>query len=108
MDFKILQERALEIRKNYATLEHKNYGKEWTTEQIAQGFVGDVGDLLKLVLAKSGVRDIDNAHEKLEHELADCLWSVLVLANQYDINLEAAFLKTMDGLEEKIKTKLAV
>jgi hypothetical protein len=36
-----------------------------------QGFVGDGGDLMKRVMAKSGVRQIDGAEAKLAHELAD-------------------------------------
>ena len=36
-------------------------------------------------MAASGVRDIPDARRKLEHELADCLWSVLVLADAYGV-----------------------
>jgi NTP pyrophosphatase (non-canonical NTP hydrolase) len=53
--------------------------------------MGDVGDLAKLVQAKEGIREIANVDEKLAHELADCLWCVLVLANKYHIDLEGAF-----------------
>jgi NTP pyrophosphatase (non-canonical NTP hydrolase) len=83
-------------------LERIRYGKEWSSSQIAEGFVGDVGDLMKLVLAKSEVRDIENVDEKLAHELSDCLWTILVLAREYDINLEEEFLKTMNKLEDRI------
>lgn len=107
MLFQEIQDRALEIRKMYKVLEERRYGKSWTPEQLAEGFVGDVGDLMKLVLAKSGVRDIENVDEKLAHELADCLWSIINLANEYNVDLEKAFLKTMNGLEEKIQSKLA-
>ena len=63
------------------------------------GFVGDVGDLVKLVMAANGVRDIPKVEEKLTHELADCLWSVIVLAQAHEVDLEAAFLETMNELE---------
>jgi hypothetical protein len=33
----------------YEQLEIKRYGRIWTTEQLALGFVGDVGDLAKLI-----------------------------------------------------------
>ena len=69
---------------------------------MALGFVGDVGDLMKLIIAESGVRDIPDARQKLEHELADCLWSVLVLADAYGVDLEKAFTQTMDDLEGHI------
>lgn len=102
MDFQAIVQRSLEVRVKYSELEKRKYGREWTREEIAQGLVGDIGDLLKLVTAKSGVRDVPDSDSKLAHELSDCLWSVIVLANKYDINLEEAFTKTMDELEEKI------
>ena len=34
------------------------------------------------------------------HELADCLWSVLTLADAYDVDLAGAFTATMDELDE--------
>jgi NTP pyrophosphatase (non-canonical NTP hydrolase) len=102
MEFHALLQRAGEIRRQYAKLEQTRYGRSWTTPEIALGFVGDVGDLVKLVMAESGVRDIPDARRKLEHELADCLWSVLVLADAYDVDLERAFIETMNELERHI------
>jgi NTP pyrophosphatase (non-canonical NTP hydrolase) len=40
---------------------------------------------------------------KLAHELSDCLWSVLVLARAYGVDLEKEFLGTMNELEEKMR-----
>jgi NTP pyrophosphatase (non-canonical NTP hydrolase) len=102
MEFKDLIERALEIRQQYAQLEQQMYGRAWTAEEIALGFVGDVGDLAKLIMAASGVRHIPDARQKLAHELADCLWSVIVLADALDVDLEQAFFETMDELEQHI------
>ena len=102
MQFHMLAQRAVEIRQRYADLEHARYGRSWTSEEVALGFVGDVGDLVKLVMAASGVRDIPDARRKLAHELADCLWSVLVLADAYGVDLERAFVETMDELEQHI------
>lgn len=62
------------------------------------GFVVDVGDLTRLVMAATGARDIEDHQSRLEHELADCLWSVLVLARRLDIDLAEAFERTMDEL----------
>jgi NTP pyrophosphatase (non-canonical NTP hydrolase) len=106
MELKNIINRAVEIRTKYSELEKQKYGREWTPAEIAQGFVGDVGDLSKLILAKSGVRDIEKADEKLAHELSDCLWSILVLANKYDVDIEDAFMKTMDDLEKRISNEV--
>ena len=58
---------------------------------------------MKLVMAKQGLRaakgDVD---ERLAHELSDCLWSVLVLARLYDVDLEKEYLKAMNELEAKL------
>ncbi len=102
MDLTTLTQRAVSIRQEYAELERKRYGRSWTNEEVALGFVGDVGDLAKLVMAMGGMRSIPDARQKLAHELADCLWSVLVLSHLYDVDLEQAFLQTMDELEQHI------
>lgn len=105
MELNGLTQRAMEIRQGYAALEQILYGRSWTDEEIALGFVGDVGDLMKLIQARNRVRAIPDAEQKLGHELADCLWSVLVLAQTYGIDLEATFLATMDELEQYTATK---
>jgi NTP pyrophosphatase (non-canonical NTP hydrolase) len=98
-----LSRRALEIRSCYAAIESARGGRPWTRSELAQGFAGDVGALMKLVMAKDGRRagpsDLD---ARLAHELADCLWSVLVLAEACGVELEPAFLRTMDELEQKL------
>jgi NTP pyrophosphatase (non-canonical NTP hydrolase) len=102
MELAQLTERALQVRQRFAELERARGGRPWTREELMQGFVVDVGDLMKLVMAKQGVRPVDDVDRKLAHELSDCLWSVLVLAKLYDVNLEKEFLASMTGLEAKL------
>ena len=94
-----LTERAMEIRQRFAAFEQAKFKKEWTKEEVMQGFVVDVGDLMKLVMAKSGIRHVEDVDRKLAHELSDCLWCVLVLSKMYGIDLEKEFMKTMDELD---------
>lgn len=101
-NFSDLSKRALRIRQLYAKFEETQYGCSWTREEIMLGFVGDVGDLSKLIQANENVRDVDNAKDKLAHELSDCLWSIMVLADLYGIDLENEFLRTMDEIEQSI------
>ena len=103
MEFKEIIKRAVDIKKKYAELEKEKYGKLWTKEQNVQGFVTDVGELMELVTAKEGVKEINDVDEKLAHELADCLYSLLVIANGYGVDIEDSFLKTMDELEKRIE-----
>lgn len=103
MELSDLTRRALQIRQCFAVGERRRTGRIWTREEIMQGFVADVGDLMKLVMAKAGSRKIDEVDRKLAHELSDCLWSVLVLAELYEVNLEKEFLATMTALEAKLE-----
>ena len=106
MDFQEIISKALKLRERYAELELELYGEEWSREEIALGFVGDVGDLMKLVTANEGKRDIDNKESKLAHELVDCLWSIIILANKYDVDLEKSFIENINELEEKVNKEL--
>jgi len=102
MGFQEISLKAITVHKLYEEFEARQYGAPWTSEEIALGFVGDIGDLAKLVMAESGCRTIHDSKMKLAHELSDCLWSVLVLANLHNIDLEKAFLETMNDLERQL------
>ena len=66
------------------------------------GFVRDVGDLASLVQAREGVREVEDVDAALAHELADCLWSLIVLADRYGVDLEQALAATMEQLERQL------
>ncbi|MFA5270304.1 MAG: nucleotide pyrophosphohydrolase [Patescibacteria group bacterium] len=105
MEFQELINRAKLVRDKYTELEIKQCGKRWGALERTEGFVADSGGLMKLVMAKAGLRKIHNVDDvdaKLSHELADCLWSILVIADELGIDLEKEFGKAMDALEERI------
>lgn len=110
MDIKYndLLKRAVKIRNKYDQLNKAKRNVQWSEQQLMAGFVGDVGDLSKIIMAKHGLRDMDDVDKKLAHELSDCLWSVLVLASKYNIDLASEFMKTMDGIEERIAREAEV
>jgi NTP pyrophosphatase (non-canonical NTP hydrolase) len=97
---------AMELRELFEALEKKRHGRAWSTEQIALGLVGDVGDLAKLIQAAAGVRDAPDLERRLGHELADCLWCVLVLAEKLGVDLDAAFDSTMKELKAGVRREL--
>jgi NTP pyrophosphatase (non-canonical NTP hydrolase) len=102
MDLERLQERAVAIADLYDR-HHLAAGRErWETRDLALGFVGDVGDLAKLVMAMDGRREIPDARIRLGHELADCLWSVLVLADRYGVDLAEEFARMTAGIEQHL------
>lgn len=97
-----LSTRARQIRTLYDQQARDRGGRPWTPAEFAQGFAGDVGELMKLAMAKQGLRSAENVEARLAHELSDCLWSVLVLADAYGIDLAKAFSHTMDELEQRL------
>lgn len=107
MNFSDLEKAALQLNELYEQLEVKRWGRVWTTQELALGFVGDVGDLAKLVQAHAGVRTIDDGHAKLGHEPSDCLWSILVLANKCGIDLQAEFARNTREISEYVSGELA-
>jgi NTP pyrophosphatase (non-canonical NTP hydrolase) len=101
-----LKRAALRVHDLYDQLNLKVRDRVWTREEFMLGFVGDVGDLAKLVMAEEGARTMPGGRAALGHELADCLWSVLILAHRYDIDLAADFSRTMADLEQAITRRL--
>ena len=53
-------------------------------------------------MMREGYRGGEDVQAKIEHELGDCLWSVLVIAHLTGTDLEPAFVKTMEELKERI------
>ena len=96
-DIKVLEQRALEIRRKYDELNRNKGGQPWDATKLTRGFKKDVSDLLTIV-----EQDIVD-RKKISHELGDCLWSVLVIARKLDIDIERAFWTTMGEIDERFK-----
>ncbi len=102
MELSTLQARAVAIAELYDQHNQAAGRGAWSPSDLALGFVGDVGDLAKLVMAVSGRREIADARARLGHELADCLWSVLVLADRHGVDLAAEFAQMTGEIEEQL------
>ena len=92
----------MDLRRQYEVKEKQLYGSPLTDEDIAQGFLGDVNNLVKLIRAEHGKLTIANSKENLESQLAHCLWSVIVLAQMHNFKLEQSFMEAMDRLENHL------
>jgi len=107
-DFASLQALALEVSRHYDELNKTDGQPVWTASERMSGFVGDVGMLSKLIMAKQGLRrGPDDLDAELAHEIADCLWSIMVIADSLNIDLEAEFVKVMDELHARIERQKA-
>jgi len=107
MNFSDLEQAALQLNDLYEQLEVKRWGRVWTTQELALGFMGDVGDLAKLIQAHAGVRTIEDHKAKLGHELSDCLWSIMVLAHKCGVDLESEFVRNTREISEYVSGELA-
>jgi NTP pyrophosphatase (non-canonical NTP hydrolase) len=107
MNFSELEQAALELNDLYEQLEVQRWGRVWSTQELALGFMGDVGDLAKLVQAHAGVRTIDDHQTKIGHELSDCLWSIMVLAHKCGVDLETEFVRNTREISEYVSGELA-
>lgn len=99
MEFQKIINRAMGLRRQYEQREQQLFGSPSTSEDVAQGFFGDVNNVVKLVQAEQGKRSIANTRQQLESLLAHSLWSVIVLAKMHEIDLEQSFFEAMDRLE---------
>ena len=102
MELQKLINRAMDLRHQYEKKERQLYGSPATDEDIAQGFLGDVNNLVRLVKAQHAKVEIVNSTEKLGSQLAHCLWSVIVLSRMHKVDLEQAFMEAMDRLENHL------
>jgi NTP pyrophosphatase (non-canonical NTP hydrolase) len=97
-----MQQQAVAVATKYRIKNQQDGRKTWKASDYMAGFVGDVGDLSKLIMAYSNLRDIPDVEAKLAHELSDCLWSILVLAHELQINVEEAFTHTIKELQGRL------
>jgi len=101
-DFTQMVSRAKKVRDTYAKHNQASGLKPWQAADYTAGMVGDVGDFVKLVMAKDGLRQKDEVDAKLQHEAADILWSLIVICDELKIDLAQSFESTMDELEARL------
>ena len=103
-NFEDMESRAIEIASQYRSQGRAEGKPDWKASDYVAGLGGDFGKLSKLVMAKSGLREIEGDLDKqIQHELHDILWSTIVIAHElgYD-NLGEGFIDTMNELEQRI------
>lgn len=103
-DFASLVAQAMAVRNHYDELNAQDGKPIWDAKDVMAGFVTDMGELNEHIMAKFNLRrPVPNLDEALAHELADCLWSLIVISEKLGVNLEAEFEKTMVSLHERIE-----
>ncbi len=101
-------ELANNIKLSYDRLNSLEGNCSWGYIEFAQGLVGDVGDLTKLLMAKKKIRSFigKDLDESIKHEVCDILWSVLVISKKLNIDLQDTFPKFAQELNSKIQKQI--
>ena len=105
-DFTVL---ANQIKKSYDEINLQSDNKKWGYLEFAQGMVGDVGDLTKLLMAKNKLRSYHGIeiNDEIKHELCDILWSVLIISKELDVNLQEIFPDFVEKLNSKLRNQIS-
>jgi NTP pyrophosphatase (non-canonical NTP hydrolase) len=106
MDLRELTDIAVKVRGHFDQVNQAQGRRAWTGQQIALGLVTDLGDLVRLLMEVDGFRSRRIGHdEEMRGELADCLWSLLILAESVGVDLESAFQEEMSRITERYAGK---
>jgi NTP pyrophosphatase (non-canonical NTP hydrolase) len=105
---------AIEMTKSIIRRFEKIEGKPWKAEGAMMELTKQVGELAKLIMVYekyyfSGRSKIDKQYEvtkeKIGDELADILYAVIRIADNYEIDLIDAHLKARAGEDNFLKEK---
>ncbi len=105
MTFKQLNERTQRLKRDYDNLRRKQGEKPWMSTDYAEALVGDIGDLMKLIVRrrrKGAGKDVDRDIAK---ELSDCLYMIVALSQELGIDLEKEYEVNLEFLEQQLKEK---
>lgn len=103
MDFPEAVKRSMQIRKLYHKIEKQKHGGAWTIQEDMIGFVYDVGELGRLVMAAEGRWIYQGALSKdLDDKLSECLWWLFVLSKRLGIDINTAFSSKIAELEASL------
>ena len=102
------KQKALKVKELYDELNKLKGENKWGFMQYAEGMVGDTGDLIKMLMAKANLRGYKGGdlNDDIEHELSDILWSLIIIAEELDIDLLESFGRKMDTLAERVEEKI--
>ncbi|MEI8312917.1 MAG: hypothetical protein WCH98_19385 [Verrucomicrobiota bacterium] len=107
-DFSGAVGRSVQIRKLYNELERLHHGGPWTNQEDFIGFVRDVGELGRMVMASEGRWAYEGDPGKdLPDKLSECLWWIFVLSDRLGIDINTAFSSKMVELETGLSASLA-
>ncbi|MBI1973691.1 hypothetical protein HYS54_02660 [Candidatus Micrarchaeota archaeon] len=75
--------------------------KQWDAFQRVTDLLEEAGEVAAEVKAINGMKQRKGSREALALELADTLYSIMAIANYYDIDLESVFKAKVDKYTQR-------
>lgn len=104
-NFAQIKKLSIDIKKTYDEINHNDGHKKWQVSDFTMGMIGDCGDLCKLIMAKNKLRrsKSEDLDKDIEHELVDILWSLIVIADELNIDLEKVSITQLNILKTRVE-----
>jgi hypothetical protein len=91
MELHTVSQQSQQIRQAYHQLEEQYHGREWTTAEDALAFSTDVALVNRMIMSHTGIwPEEDASKEQLAAKIGESVWWLATLAEQVDIDFEAA------------------
>lgn len=102
-DWQAMQSQALRLKRLFDERNQLIMESSWTNQELLLGFVTDIGDLVRRLMIDderkpATPQTVVNNPQMLAEEFSDCLWSLIVLAEQYRVDLHSSFNTTIATL----------
>ncbi len=102
MTLKQLTEKTKRIKRAYDSMRRKDGEKAWMSYDYAEALVGDVGDLMKLMVRKRRKGASKALERDIAKELSDCLYMLIALSQELNIDLEKEYKVNLEFLEQQL------
>lgn len=89
----------------------KEKGFKWSSYAEYCHLVEEVGELGEAIVVKHGERESGSGdegkadHDNIEEEVGDILFSTVVIANRYNLDLQKVFNKTIERYDNKVRKR---
>lgn len=102
MDIDSMIKEGLRIRDKYDDWAKKNNVREWGLLERTTGLVTDVGELTEYVMVHMGYRSGESNQEKLKHEICDCIWALICIADYVNVDIKNEFSNLIKELDARL------
>lgn len=104
MNIEEVENRSMKIREAYHKLEEEYHSSKWTIEEDALAFLTDAALVGRLTMSNQN-RWPDETDNTLEHKISECIWWLMVLSKEMNIDIENSLQKFLTEKEKLLNLK---